>query len=257
MFTDPAEDIIKILYGPLEGEIYKIMKKEKTLVEPALKSKFDNINDIARLGSALDILEKDKFIEINTKDLPPDPKIARRPKWTNKVREIKFNEKFDFDTLHEKYKDLKSNLLEELTKKEEEKYFCKKCNEYWNENLAIREDHICPKCKQKFIKNEVDYFDLKIKCNNIFNVLDDRFKKKLDNANQENYSNNINYIKAKYGNNIFTNIKINTDNKSCIIEDENEPYISSTLKDLEKNNKEEEKLTFYELIESFNKFKKK
>ena len=128
------------------------MKKEKKLDEPALKSKY-NINDNDRLNSALDILQKDNFIEMNSKDLPPDQKIARRPKWMNKVTEIKFNETFDFNTLHEKYISLKSDLLQELTKKEEEKYFCKKCNEYWNENLASREDHICPKCKQKFIKN--------------------------------------------------------------------------------------------------------
>ncbi len=41
------------------------------------------------------------------------------------------------------------------------------------------------------------------------------------------------------------------------MEEENEPYISSTLNDLERSNKEEEKLVFYELIEAFNKIKKK
>ena len=42
-----------------------------------------------------------------------------------------------------------------------------------------------------------------------------------------------------------------------VIEEENEPFISSTLKDIEKSNKEDEKYTFYELIETFNKLKKK
>lgn len=67
--------------------------------------------------------------------------------------------------------------------------------------------------------------------------------------------NYINYLKAKYGNSIISNEK--TNNQSCVLEEENEPYISSTLNDLERSNKEEEKLVFYELIEAFNKIKKK
>ena len=252
MFTDPAEDIIKILYGPIEGKIYSIMKSKKKLVEPELKSYFNNINEIAGFDKAVTSLEIDNFIEINIKELPPDPKIGKRPKGTNKIREIKFDEKFDFDKLHKKYKYLKKNLGEELAQKEEEKYYCEKCDKYWNENLASRQYYICPKCKQNFIKNDVDFSDLKIKCKNIWDILDDRFKKKLDNVNQENYSNHLNYLKAKYGNNIFVN---NTD--SFVIEEENEPFISSTLKDIEKSNKEDEKYTFYELIETFNKLKKK
>jgi hypothetical protein len=254
MFIDPAEDIIKILYGPFEGKLYSMIKSKKKIEEPQLKSMLDN-NELSEFDKAIHLLQMEYFIIINQKELPPDPNVIRRAKGTNKVKEIKFNDKFDFNTLFGKYKLLKEDVEEDFKRKEDEKYFCKKCKKKLNENLASRDNFICPLCNLKYSKSEEDLSDMKIKCKIVWDILDDRFKKKLDNLNQENYSNYINYLKAKYGNSIISNEK--TNNQSCVFEEENDPYISSTLNDLERSNKEEEKLVFYELIEAFNKIKKK
>ena len=254
MFIDPAEDIIKILYGPFEGKLYSMIKSKKKIEEPQLKSMLDN-NELSEFDKAIHLLQMEYFIIINQKELPPDPNVIRRAKGTNKVKEIKFNDKFDFNTLFGKYKILKEDIEEDFKRKEDEKFFCKTCGRKLNENLASRDNFKCPICKVPYSKNEVDLDDIKKKCKTIWSILDDRFKKKLDNLNQENYSNYINYLKAKYGNNIISNEK--TNNQACILEEENEPYISSTLNALEKSNKEDEKFVFYELIEAFNKFKKK
>ena len=254
MLSDPAEDIIKILYGPTEAKIYSIMKSKKKISEPELKSLLDN-NDLIHFDKAVSLFQRENFINVIQKDLPPDPKVLRRQKGTTKINEIKFNEKFDFNTLFGKYKFLKKNIDEDIRKKENEKFFCKKCKKLLSENLASRDNFICLTCNLKFSENEVDFTDFKRKCKIIWDILDDRFKKKLDNLNQENYSNYINYLKSKYGNSIISNDK--TNNQSCIIEEENEPYISSTLKDLERSNKNNEQFVFYELIQAYNKYKKK
>ena len=254
MTTDPGEDIIKILYGPFEANVYSIMKAKKKLTEPELKQELDNNKD--DLDKILSKLCKEDFIEITQKELPPDPKIPRRPKGANRVNEIKFNEKYEFNSLYEKYKYLKKTLEEDFKQKEEEVYFCQKCGDKFSENLASRKSFICEKCKIKFSKNEEDFTGLKNKCKELCDILDDRFTKKLDNVNQETYSNSINYLKAKYGNNIVSDNK-NVNNQNYIFEDENDPYIESTLNDLEKKQKSDEKFIFYELIEAFNRCKKK
>jgi len=254
MLSDPAEDIIKILYGPTEAKIYSIMKSKKKIFEPDLKLMLDN-NDLINFDKVISLLQRDNFISSIQKDLPPDPNVIKRPKGTTKIYEIKFNDKFDFNKLFVKYKFLKKNVEEDFLKRENEKFFCEICKKRLSENLASRDNFICPKCNKKYSVSEFDFTDMRNKCKIIWDILDDRFRKKLDNLNQENYSNYISYLKAKYGNSIISNDK--TNNQSCVIEEENEPYISSTLKDLERSKKESEKFVFYELIEAYNKSKKK
>ena len=252
MFNDPVEDIIKILYGPMEGRLYSIMKSKKKILESELKTNFQS--EIKDIDLVLSILEKENFIQRTQKDIPVEQKQPKQKNRRIKDFEIKFNEKFDYNFFYQKYKFLKENLRQKLKKKEEENYYCVKCKKSISQNLASRINYKC-ECGNKYIKDEEDLSDLKKKSNIIFDILDDRFEKKLGNINIGKHSNYVNYLKAKYGNNIISDV--NPNNQNIILKEEYDPYIESTLQDLENNPKPWVKNTFYELIEAFNKCKKK
>ena len=254
MFEDPVEDIIKILYGPIHAKIYTIVKTKKKITEPELRSNFSE-NEIEEYKTSLTELQREVFIKIIDRDIPPEPNAPKRQKGMNKITEILFNDKYDYERLHNKYNFLKQNMLQFFKDEDEKKYYCSKCGIYKSENLASREDFTCSKCKIKYQKRDVDYTDMKNKCKNIWDILDKKFELKLENLNQEFYSKNYDYIKAKYGNEMLINFR--TDKKEIIFDDDNEPYISNILKNLEKSDKEQDKLVFFELIEAFNKTKKK
>ena len=254
MFNDPVEDIIKILYGPMEGKLYSIMKSKKKILESELKTNYQS--DIKDIDIVLTILEKENFIQRTQKDIPIEQKQPKQKNRRIKDFEIKFNEKFDYNFFYQKYKFLKENLEQKFKQKENENYYCNKCKKSINENLASRTNFKCIECGNKYTKNEEDLTDLKIKSKKIFEILDDRFEKKLGNINIGKHSNYVNYLKAKYGNNIISDV--NPNNQNIILKEEYDPYIESTLKDLDnKNTKPWVKNAFYELIEAFNKCKKK
>lgn len=250
MFDDPVEDIIKILYGPLEGKIYSFMKTKKKITLEDFRANFGN-----EYNDALDSLKSAEFIKQLERIAPQEPNEQKKPKGKNRITEFFYNDKFDFGFLFNKYKELKRAMEENIKKKENEIYQCLKCGENFNENLAVRNNYKCYKCNQELYRNDKeDLSDIKIKMKEIWEILDKRFKIKLENLNQEIYSDNYNYIKAKFGNEELKDIS--NKNKNPEFEKDNEPYVLNTLNGLNNSN-EEEKLIFYELVEAFSKSKKK
>ena len=253
MLKDPAEDIIKILYNPFAGKLYSIIKFQKRIKEPELKSKIDK-NEIDELDKNLKVLLTQGFIEIIQIDIPPVPNMPKRPKGANKVNEIIFNERFDFNTFKERYEFLKENINKDLKRQEEEKYECKNCGDKYVENIASRIKFTCTKCKIKLEQINTDASDLKEKCKKIFDLLDNRFKQKLNNLSLGRSSDYYNYLTAKYGNNVLNSNNIN---KVEVFEEENEPYIANFLERLDRENNEQEKFNFYELTEAYKRYKNK
>ena len=260
MSSDPAEDIISILYGRIEGKIYSIMKTKKKLTTTELKSEKILLNvPLNELDSAIAILREEKFIEEEEIKVLIDPKQKGTKKNIKKETLIKFKENFDFNTLYDNYKYLKDDIKNDFIKKEEEKYECEKCQKKLDENLASRDNYTCPTCGNRYKENKENYSDIKKKCNEIFELLDERFEIKLNNSSASKSSANMKYLEAKYGNNVFNNdeFKFIEKDKNGMKIIENDPYIESTLEELSKKEKKAERFAFYELIEAFKKYKKK
>ena len=62
MKSDPAEDIIKILYGPLEGKIYSIIKSKKKITDAGIYSILLNVPK-ENINAAIKSLIHEEFIE--------------------------------------------------------------------------------------------------------------------------------------------------------------------------------------------------
>ena len=256
MFEDPVEDIIKILYDQLEAKIYTIVKSKKKIKQKDLRSYF-LAYDNKEFDYSLESLRSEGFIKRFERKIPHDPKAPKLHREENKYYEIILNEDFDFELFYGKYKHLKQDIEDEFKLKEEQKYYCSNCKIYKNENEASRINYTCIKCNTKFEKNldSEDNSKKKIKFKYIWDILDEKFKKKIEILNQENFSNNYYYIKSKYGNDMINN---NANKKQTpVFEEDYDPFISDTLKDIEQKGKELEKFAFYEIIEAFNRIKKK
>ena len=260
MSSDPAEDIISILYGRFEGIIYSIMKtKKKLTMTELLSEKLLKNEALDKLDPAIGKLREAKFIEGEEKTSLIDPKGKNTKKNTRTETLLKFNENFDFKTLNDSYKYLKEDIKNYFKEQEEQKYECEKCKKKLDENLASRDNYICPTCEVHYKENKENYSDIKKRCNEIFEILDEKFELKLNNSSTSKSSANMRYLEAKYGNNVFNNdeFKFIEKDKNGMKIIENDPYVESTLEDLSKKEKKAERFAFYELIEAFKKYKKK
>ena len=258
MKSDPAEDIIKILYGPLEGKIYSIIKSKKKITDAGIYSILLNVPK-ENINAAIKSLIHEEFIEAKELVYLKDPKLPKTQK--NKIIEnqLIYKENYDFDNLFNAYNTLKNEIKKDFNSKEELKYECEKCQKKLDENMASRDNFKCPKCGERYKEIKNNLAELKKRCNEIFEVLDDRFDRKLGGLNKKSHANNMDYLRSKYGNNVFNDNEfknIQRSEKGMIIL-ENDPYVESTLEEITKTEKKAERYAFYELIEAFQKNKKK
>ena len=258
MKSDPAEDIIKILYGPLEGKIYSIIKSKKKITDAGIYSILLNVPK-ENINAAIKSLIHEEFIEAKELVYLKDPKLPKTQK--NKIIEnqLIYKENYDFDNLFNAYNTLKNEVKKDFNSKEELKYECEKCQKKLDENMASRDNFKCPKCGERYKEIKNNLAELKKRCNEIFEVLDDRFDRKLGGLNKKSHANNMDYLRSKYGNNVFNDNEfknIPRSEKGMIIL-ENDPYVESTLEEITKTEKKAERYAFYELIEAFQKNKKK
>ena len=257
MKSDPVEDIIKILYGPLEGKIYSIVKNKKKVTDTEI-SIITNLPK-ENLNVAIKSLISEGFIESKEIVILKDPKLPKTQK--NKIIEnqLIYKENYDFDDLYYAYTTLKNEIKKDFKTKEELKYECEKCKIKLDENMASRDNFKCPKCGERYKENKENLAELKKRCNEIFNILDDRFDRKLGGLNRKSHANNMDYLKSKYGNNVFIDNEFKNIQRGAngMIILENDPYVESTLEDITKTGKKAERFAFYELIEAFKKNKKK
>ena len=181
MFEDPVEDIIKILYDQLEAKIYTIVKSKKKIKQKDLRSYF-LAYDNKEFDYSLESLRSEGFIKRFERKIPHDPKAPKLHREENKYYEIILNEDFDFELFYGKYKHLKQDIEDEFKLKEEQKYYCSNCKIYKNENEASRINYTCIKCNTKFEKNldSEDNSKKKIKFKYIWDILDEKFKKKIE-----------------------------------------------------------------------------
>ena len=258
MKSDPLEDIIKILYGQLEGKIFSIIKSKKKVRDTELISILTQSEkiDINNINTAINLLKDENFIESGQINNEKHPKAQK-----NKNQEIQltFNEHYNVEDLFYAYTTLKNDIKKYFESEEELKYECEKCKKKYDENMASRDNLTCPKCGERYKKIKNNLMELKKRCYEILEILDERFDLKLGGLNSKSHAKNMDYLKSKYGNNVFINNEfknIERDKNGMIIL-ENDPYVQSTLEDITKTEKKAEKFAFYELIEAFKKIKKK
>ena len=257
MYKDPVENIIKILYGELEGKIYSLVKSNKNITIKELNTIL-NADNKADINSPINQLIRENFLK--SEKTNPNIKSQYKGKGEQSDSVLKLNNDFNFDDFNIKYRDLKEYIINYFKEEEDNKWICQKCQQRKNENLASRENFTCPKCNEHYILKDSNLSDLKKKCFEILEFLDENFDTKLNVLKGGNYSNNNrNYLIAKYGINILnTNIPERPQKeKDKIYIEENDPYIESTLEDIMKTEKSAERFAFYELIEAFNKYNKK
>ena len=192
MKSDPAEDIIKILYGPLEGKIYSIIKSKKKITDAGIYSILLNVPK-ENINAAIKSLIHEEFIEAKELVYLKDPKLPKTQK--NKIIEnqLIYKENYDFDNLFNAYNTLKNEIKKDFNSKEELKYECEKCQKKLDENMASRDNFKCPKCGERYKEIKNNLAELKKRCNEIFEVLDDRFDRKLGGLNKKSHANNMDY----------------------------------------------------------------
>ena len=245
MSSDPIRNIISILYDEVTSAIYCILKSKKKMKREDLESKlkeqgFTNIQDI---GTYIGKLIKDDFIrgEIQTrKNTAEGPR--KYQKGTIKTDILIFNN-IGINILKNKYDTMKENLKNDFKEREKKKYICKKCGgPPLDENLASRTDFKCKNCDKKYEKISEDLTELRKKCNDILEVLDDLFKEEENNSNTGINSYYNNYLTSKYGKNYNNNNQANE-----TFEEDPDSYIFKTLNNLQYKGK----MNFYELVEGF------
>ena len=249
MSSDPIKFIMAILYRPLMGELYSIIKSAKKIKRNDLEKKLSEkqILNTKDVNNCLKKLELEDFIR--TEKLPIKVQYTSGPmkiqKNAPKFEYLIIFKNYPFNEIKNKYNETKKNLEKDLKNREEKKYICPNCKDEKDANLASRTDFKCKNCQIKFINKSEDVIDLRTKCNEIFDLLDELFKEEEKNSNTGINANYSHYLNSKYGKNF-------TSNGNDIFEEDPNTFINETINNL----KDDEKITFYNLIEEFSNSKK-
>lgn len=220
---EAKKQIIRIFYGEISAEIFSIIankqQNEKATEEYILdKAKIHNIicnNDeyIQKLR------ELTQYTVLNSEIKKIDPSnisnffsnnLMNGNKNPDKNKKLKKNyieiyeiNKIFFDRLKQFYDKTKETVQEYLKEQAKVFYICEKCQDKISENVYVRSDKICQKCKKGVYKKKdsVDVSQLQSKCEDIFNILDEQFRLIKENRNEgaTNYSNNRRYFEDKNG----------------------------------------------------------
>ena len=143
---------------------------------------------------------------------------------------------------------MKKKLKDDFKEKETKKFQCPKCELIKDEYDASITSFICPKCNIKFNSIVEDVTNLRKKCDEIIEVLDELFREEENNINTEITRYYNDYLTAKFGKNFN-----NENNIEDVFEEDHDSYINKTLDNLQ----EKDKINFYELVEGFIRAKKK
>ena len=249
MSSDHIKNILAILYDEITSGIYCIMKSkkkiERTELENKLREKRYNFKD---LNLNLGKLIKCDFIDRSQQIIKNGPtEGVRRVQKPTKLEILTFKNP-SIKLLKSQYEDMKKQLFSDLEERQKKKYICPKCKaEIYQIYDASRIDFKCKKCGSNLENIAENVIDLRIKCQEIINVIDELFKEEEKNSNTGvNYYYN-NYLTSKFGKNYFNNNDLDS------FEEDQDNYICKTLNNLQ----EKDKMNFYELVEGFIRSKKK
>lgn len=250
MSSDPIKNILRILYDDLTSGVYSILKSVKKIQRPDLERKLKEQNyEYQNLKSVIGQLEKDDFIKIENINIKPPPLQKgdiRKYQKSTKVDVYKYNH-ISINFIKNKYEEMKEKLNKDLAEREKQKFLCMTCGRQADENFASRDGYKCPDCRKEYTKNVEDVADIRKKCNNIIEILDELFLEEENNSNAGINSNINNYLSSKYGK-IF-----NGDNKPRdTFEEDHDSYINETMEHLT----DKTKMNFYELVETYIRKKK-
>ena len=238
MSSDYIKNILIILYDEMTSRVYSILKTAKKMKKEDLDP---ILGRLARQGFIITEQEK--------KTLPKEG-VTRFKRGDNRIENIIFKNP-SINVLKGPYEEMKRKLREEFKEKETKKYQCTKCGFIKNHYDASMDSFICPSCKIKYVPIGEDVANLRKKCEEIIEVLDELFKEEENNINTEITRYYNDYLTAKFGKNFS-----NENNIEDVFEEDHESYINKTLDNLEKK-EEKDKYNFYELVEGFIRTKKK
>ena len=219
MSSDLIKNILRILYDDIISGIYCILKSSKQITKQDLENKLREQNySFNDLGSYIGRMVKEGFIDRNMQTIKIQPTQGERKYQKAPKIEILRLKNFSFNTLKSQYETMKKTLKADLKKREEKKYNCPKCNIEENENIASRNNFKCKNCGITLNKTSEDVSELRRKCNEIIEVLDELFKEEENNNSTgiNNYYNN--YLTAKFGKNFG-------DAGEDVFEEDNDSYI--------------------------------
>ena len=247
MSSDPIKNILTILYDELTSRVYYILRTKKRMsrneLEITLKQQgFNNLQDLSK---CIGKLVKEDFIKNETQKIKNQPNEAGNRKFQRGPTQIQilvFNN-ININVIKSKYESMKEKLRNDFKEREKKKYVCLKCQEQpIDQNLASRTKFKCKNCDRTLVNISEDLSELRKKCNEILEVLDELFKEEENNSNSGINSYYNNYLTSKYGKNYNNNIK-----GSETFEEDHDSYINKTLDQLS----DKGKMNFYELVEGF------
>ena len=250
MSTENIKNILTILFDELTSGIYCIVKSAKEIkrsdLEEKLKEKGYNYKD---LNYNLGVLMRYDFIEKSQQIINNEPiEGIRKYQKPTQIELIKIKNQ-SIMQLKNPYEKMKKNLFFDLESREKKRFLCLKCRkEELNEYDASMNKFKCRNCGS-YLENisEKNVGELRRKCNEILDVLDNLFKEEEKNSKTGiNYYYNT-YLTSKFGKNYFKS------NATDVFEEDHDNYICKTLDNLDAK----DKMIFYELVEGFIRAKKK
>ena len=251
MSSDYIKNILTILYDEMTSRVYSILKTAKKMKKEDLDKKLKEEGHYEDLDPILGRLARQGFIVTESeKKVLPKEGTYKFKRGDNRIENIIFKN-LSINVLKGPYEKMKKKLKEDFKEKETKKFQCIKCLIIKNEYDASRDLFICPNCKIKYNSIGEDVTNLRKKCDEIIEVLDDLFKEEENNNNTEITRYYNDYLTAKFGKNFN-----NPNNIKDVFEEDHESYINKTLDNLEKK-EEKDKINFYELVEGFIRLKKK
>ena len=253
MSSDYIKNILIILYDEMTSRVYSILKTAQKMKKEDLDKKLKEEGHYEDLNPILGRLALQGFIitEQEKKTLPKEG-VTRFKRGDNRIENIIFKNP-SINVLKGPYEEMKRKLREEFKEKETKKLQCTKCGNIKSEYDASMTLFICPSCKIKYVPIGEDVANLRKKCEEIIEVLDELFKEEENNSNTEITRYYNDYLTAKFGKNFS-----NENNIEDVFEEDHESYINKTLDYLEKKDeKDKDKCNFYELVEGFIRAKKK
>ena len=247
MSSDPIKNILTILYDDLTSRVYCILKSAKRMKRTDLENKLreQGLTNMQDLSKCIGKLVKEDFIRNDNQKIKNQPNDGINKKYQKGATQIQiliFNN-VSINVIKNKYENMKEKLKNDFKEREKRKYVCPKCGEQpIDQNLASRTNFKCRNCERNLVNISEDLSDLRKKCNEILEVLDELFKEEENNSNTGINSYYNNYLTSKYGKNFNNNNHTNE-----TFEEDPDSYIFKTLNHLQ----DKGKMNFYELVEGF------
>lgn len=140
---DPLLNIVKILYDDKTYEVFNLIVKYISIGDDEIDNKLQFGN--TEINKSLTILENDRLIR----------KIENKNREKTKVQVTKYKKVPDYlGDLEKKIKIFRKNLVKERERLCTIEYYCKTCNETYNEMHFSHFNEKCRQCNVRLVKKE-------------------------------------------------------------------------------------------------------